>query len=64
VLENLEYFCHGLATRDAGGVIQLFAPDAAFVMVTPEESLARPWTSHRADGIVAARTVSGVPSPV
>jgi hypothetical protein len=62
--ERYEPETHELATRDADGVMQLFAPGADVVMVTSEESFARPWTSPRAAGIVAARTVSAVPSPV
>ena len=39
--EVLERFCSGFAARDAGAVMQLFAPDADVVMVTSEESLLR-----------------------
>jgi uncharacterized protein (TIGR02246 family) len=41
LLEILERFCAGFASRDAEGVMQLFAPDADIVMVTSEESLLR-----------------------
>jgi uncharacterized protein (TIGR02246 family) len=41
LLEILERFCSRFAARDAGGVMQLFAPDADVVMVTSEESLLR-----------------------
>ena len=41
LLEILERFCSGFAARDAGGVMQLFAPDADVVMITSEESLLR-----------------------
>jgi hypothetical protein len=54
LLGNLDSFCYGLATRDADGVVQLFAPGPDVVMATTEESLARPGTSHRAAGAVAA----------
>jgi hypothetical protein len=41
LLEILERFCSGFATRDAAGVMQLFARDADIVMVTSEEALLR-----------------------
>ena len=39
--ETLERFCSGFAARDAGAVMQLFAPDPDVVMVTSEEALLR-----------------------
>jgi hypothetical protein len=39
LLEILERFCSGFATRDAERVIRLFAPDDDVVMVTSEESV-------------------------
>jgi uncharacterized protein (TIGR02246 family) len=41
LLDILERFCSGFATRDAEAVMQLFAPDADIVMVSSEEPLLR-----------------------
>jgi ketosteroid isomerase-like protein len=41
LLESWERFCSGFAARDVDAVIELFAPDAAVVMVIPEEPLLR-----------------------
>jgi uncharacterized protein (TIGR02246 family) len=41
LLEFLERFCSRFAAGDADGVMQLFAPDADVVMVTPGVSLLR-----------------------
>ena len=64
VNERYEPETYQLATRHADGVMRLFAQGADVGMVTSGESLARRLTSPRAAGIVAARTVSALPSPV
>jgi uncharacterized protein (TIGR02246 family) len=41
LVEALERFCSGFASRDAEGVMSLFAPDLDLVVVTSEEALLR-----------------------
>jgi uncharacterized protein (TIGR02246 family) len=41
LVKLLESFCSAFETKDAEGVMQLFAPDADIVVVTSEESLLR-----------------------